>query len=707
MSMKFLFRAAMMTAAIGSMAACGSDDAAGPPPTAPTPTPPTVNTKPGYVGTVTTTAYDGTTDDLLTAGLGWDGLMGAAPAVGTPATGAQLRKLAIYTNYRALVDMTANGGYGRLYGPNVSLTGTATTTAGAGKIAGSEYIAYSLDAGGKAAATLMVQIPTAFNTANPCIVTATSSGSRGVYGAVSAAGEWALKRGCAVAYADKGTGSGAHELSTNTITLIDGTTANATTAGNASQFTANVSAADLATYNVSFPFRYAFKHAHSQANPEKDWGKYTLQAVEFALYALNEQLAPAVTGGKGVVYRANNTLVIASSVSNGGGSSLMAAEQDTTGLIDAVVVGEPMVQVRPSSLANVAVARGGTTYAATAVGRPLYDYTSLANLLQPCAAYAASATGSPFQASIAVAGATARCAALAAAGTIAGADFQAQANAAMQLLVDSGWQPEATTLHASHWALNATTGVAVTYANTYSKSPVTANLCGFSFATTSALGVPAAPAASPMNNIFGVGNGVPPTNGINLVYQDPTLGAVLPILSPALGYDSAVCLRQLYSAPNAALVAGIDEVRVAGNLRGKPAIIVHGRSDALVPVNFSSRAYVGANRSVEGAASQLSYIEVENGQHFDAFLGLAGFDNRFIPLHLYSIQAMNMMWAKLTANTALPPSQVVRTTPRGGTAGAAPALAATNVPPIATAPSAANLILTNTVGNLTTVQIPN
>jgi len=42
----------------------------------------------------------------------------------------------------------------------------------------------------------------------PCIVTATSSGSRGVYGAIAAVGEWGLKHGCAVAYTDKGTEKG-------------------------------------------------------------------------------------------------------------------------------------------------------------------------------------------------------------------------------------------------------------------------------------------------------------------------------------------------------------------------------------------------------------------------------------------------------------------------------------------------------------------
>jgi len=705
MSMKFLFRAALVSAALGTLAACGSDDdAPAPPPTTPVP-PPAVNTKPAYVGTVTSATYNGTSDDLLTAGLGWKGLQAAAgPALSNPPTAAEIRRLVIHTNYRALVDMTTNGGYGVLYGPNVSLQGVASADDNAGKFAGTEYLAYSLDAGGKAAATLMVQVPSTFSTAAPCIVTATSSGSRGVYGAVSAAGEWGLKRGCAIAYTDKGTGSGAHELMTNTVQLINGVTANAATAGNDSLFTANIGAADLVTFNANFPNRYAYKHAHSQANSEKDWGKFTLQAVEFALYVLNEQFAPAVPGGKGVVFQPANTVVIASSVSNGGGASLIAAEQDTGGLIDGVVVGEPQINVRVSG--NVAIARGGVTYSDSVVGRPLYDYTSLANLLQPCAAFATSAAGSPFNL-VDPTGAAARCAALANAGIIAGADFQTQADNAMQALLDAGWQPEATLLHASHWALNATTGVTVTYANAYSRARVTDNLCGFSFATTSLAGIPAAPAVSPMASLFSLGNGVPPTNGINVVYNDSAVGPILHNLADGnFAFNGAQCLRQQWTGANPALVAGVEEIKVAGNLRGKPAIIVHGRADALVPVNFASRAYVGANRSVEGGASQLTYIEVENAQHFDAFLGLAGYDTRFIPMHVYNNQALNMMWAKLTAGTALPPSQVVRTTPRGGTS-PAPAITATNLPPIVTAPAAGNLILTSTVGNVTTVQVPN
>ena len=135
------------------------------------------NRKPAYLGAVTTVSYDGATDDLLTAGLGKTGLAGAvAPAAANPLapTATELRRIAIYNNYRALVDPSAGGGFGVLYGPNVDINGVATT--GEGKIAGAEYIAYSDDGSGTQNVTMMVQVPSTFNPASPCIVTGTSSG---------------------------------------------------------------------------------------------------------------------------------------------------------------------------------------------------------------------------------------------------------------------------------------------------------------------------------------------------------------------------------------------------------------------------------------------------------------------------------------------------------------------------------------------------
>src|SRR5262249_54316407 len=300
----------------------------------------TPNVKPAFLGTIHTTCYDGITDDLLTAGLGKTGLAAAAPLFVNPLgpTPAELRRNAIHTNYRAVLDPTPAGGYGTLYGPNVDINGNVT--ASEGKIAGCEQIAYADDGSGKKNVTLAVQIPTTFDPRRACIVTAHSSGSRGVYGAIGASGEWGLKHGCVVAYNDKGTGNGLHDLVTNVVGVIDGTHTTANVAGTNSHFTANLSDADRLAYDTSFPNRVAYKHAHSQQNREQNWGTNTLQSIVFAFYALNEQFG---TGGgpnglKRIVFDRRNTLVIASGISNGGTGALAAAEQDKFGLIDGVAV---------------------------------------------------------------------------------------------------------------------------------------------------------------------------------------------------------------------------------------------------------------------------------------------------------------------------------------------------------------------------------
>jgi hydroxybutyrate-dimer hydrolase len=83
---------------------------------------------------------------------------------------------------------------------------------------------------------------------------------------------------------------------------------------------------------------------------------------------------------------------------------------------------------------------------------------------------------------------------------------------------------------------------------------------------------------------------------------------------------------------------------------------------------------------------------VTNAQHFDSFNGFSGFDNRYISLHVYFNRAMDAMYARLKNSTTLPPSQVVRATPRGGSPGAAPAVTGANLPSVATTPLAADQI---------------
>ncbi|HZX97736.1 MAG TPA: 3-hydroxybutyrate oligomer hydrolase family protein, partial [Myxococcales bacterium] len=630
---------------------------------------PDINELPSFVkGTIIKNTYDGTTDDLLTGGLGKSGLQSnAAPGFADPAnpTVAELRKRTIYVNYRALIDPTPAGGYGVLYGPNVDVNGG--NTLGEGMVAGEEYLAFDDDGSGAQNATMMVQVPGSFDKNNPCIVTATSSGSRGVYGAIATAGEWGLKHGCAVAYTDKGSGMGVHDLEADTVNEIDGMRAVRSNAGARSNFNAPISDADRAAFNTANPNRFAVKHAHSQQNPEKDWGKYTLHAVEFAYYVLNQKFGTAQSDGKTPrVYHPGQILTIAASVSNGGGAALAAAEQDTEHFISGVVAGEPQVQVGSTAT----IQRGGATVSASA--KSLYDYTTLAVLYQGCAA---GATGQPANTQFMTAAQfNNRCAALKAKGLLNAATQPDQSNEALTRLQQAGWESESNIIHSSHFATYATPSVAVTYANAYSRSSVKDNLCGYSFAfvdnTTSSAPTPATAGSGTGNAlavIFATGNGVPgpmgafasgagSSSGIEIINDSDATGATAAAkadrlsLSPTaknaglsgtdFNVDGAACLRTLFTGQDAsgaaltgdllaksnALKAGIQEVLRNGRLHGVPTILVQGRADTLVPVNHASRAYLGANKNAEGAGSPTVYYEITNAQHFDAFIPLiAGF----------------------------------------------------------------------------------
>jgi hydroxybutyrate-dimer hydrolase len=662
-------------------------------------------------GTCPTSAWCEAGDDLLTGGLGKTGLAAAAPAFANPLapTPVELRRNAIHTNYRAVLDILAAGGYGTLYGPNV--TNDFVVTSSEGKIAGWEYIAYADDGTGRKNATLMVQVPDSFDPEKPCVVTATSSGSRGVYGAIGASGEWGLKKGCAVAYTDKGTGNGLHDLMTNSVGLIDGTRTDAASAGDDSIFTADVTESERAAFNAATPNRVAYKHAHSQQNPEKDWGNNTLQSIRFAFYVLNEKFgSKGPDGSTRVKIDPRRALVIASGISNGGAGALQAAEQDLSGLIDGVAITEPNAQ--PANLKGLRIVQGNVEQ--QTVGKPLLDYFTFATLYQPCAAVnfaPADSAGYLFVSILAptvISQGAVRCASLAEKGLVSGATLAEQSADALKRLRDYGWLADSDTLQLSHYAF-ATPSIAVTYTNALGRASVLDDLCGFSFANTNAAGDPIAQVPATQLGTFSTGNGVPPTSGVNLVYNDAANGGGagkrdLFAASPSngaldLALDGAICQRNVTvgrdivaggalsgdEAEHAAnIMEGIAEVQLTARLRGTPTLIVHGRADALVPVNHASRAYYGANRLAEGNGRRaLSYIEVTNAQHFDAFLGFPGYGDRFIPLHVYLIRALNSMYAHLNAGTPLPPSQVLRTVPRGP---GAPPITPVNVPDFAADP---------------------
>ncbi len=711
----FVFTALTAAALAVTLPGCGGGSS--PPPTNDLPAGVTQQGVTVYAATTVGAGDTAATQDLLTGGIGKSGLGSAtAPLYANAAspTAAELRRNALYSNYRGILDGSAAGGYGTLYGPN--LTASGAVTAGEGLIPGREYIATLDDGSGRKQVVMAVQIPDSFDSANPCVVVGASSGSRGVYGAIGTAGEWGLKRGCAVALTDAGKGVGLYDLMDDSVNRIDGTRASRAAAGALNFFAANISDAIRASYNALMPNRLALKQVHSQQNPEKDWGNDTLAAARYALFALNDRYGSAANP---VPFNAANTLVIAGSASNGGAAALRAAEQDTSGLIDGVVASEPMAEM--PTAAGYGIQFGGVAVAG--YGKTLADYVTYGNLYQPCAALAAGAAMTEVSTFnfISIAGmtarATARCTQLAAKGLVAGADTAAQAFDALNKLKAYGWTPENDQMHNAHYALGNGPILSAMYPVSYGRFAVTDNICNTSFAAVDATGAPVAVTAAAKAQSFATANGTANGTPATVVYNDSVGGArswqlaTSPSTGVAdFGLDNALCQRALVTGTNpvtgaaltatstptaaqsAAVRAGIAEVLLNGNLRAKPTIIVAGRSDALVPVNNNARAYAAYNKVVEGTASKLSYIEVTNAQHFDTFLGLGGFDTRFVPLHPYFNQAMDAMYAHLKSGAALPASQVVRTTPRGGAPLAAPAITAANVPPISSAPAGANQI---------------
>jgi hydroxybutyrate-dimer hydrolase len=405
-----------------------------------------------------TTHRDG--DDLLTAGLGLAGLRAPTPPVFADAaapTPAELRRRALWSNWRGIADLSPAGGYGTLYGSTAAVPGR-------------EFQALATLPGTRTPHRVLLQAPDAFDAGKRCLVVTASSGSRGVYGAIAVAGAWGLPRGCAVVYTDKGAGTDYFDFAARDGVRLDGTRA---PAGEALAFEPQ----DTAAAGI------AFKHAHSRENPEADWGRHVKQAAEFGLHALTQaypQQAPFTFG---------NTRVIAVGISNGAGAVLRAAELEGDWL-DAVVAGEP----------NVYVDAPGA--------RTLYDYATEAALLMPCALPVLGLPAAPDVA--------ARCEAAVRAGLIEGADLAAQQRSALEALRKGGWTDDALRAGALSMGFDLWRSVAAAYASAYGRFGVDAHPCGYRYVTAGAEG-PRAATPAERAAWWADGSGIPPSPGIALL----------------------------------------------------------------------------------------------------------------------------------------------------------------------------------------------
>ena len=545
------------------------------------------------LGKVLATEHRGQ-DDLLSAGLGLTGLAGLpVPFVNPLApTAAELRRRAIQTSWKGIADLGPLGGYGSVYG-------------GVPNVPGREYQMFAQLPGARSPHRVLLQLPDNFDHAKRCLVVTASSGSRGIYGAIALAGAWGLPRGCAVAYTDKGTGSGYFDYADDSGVALDGRRAKR--GEQALEFEPPPAAAGAGI---------AVKHAHSGDNPEADWGRDVIQAAQFGL-AMLDRAYPGEAP-----FTARNTKIIATGISNGGGAVLQAAGLDHDGFFAGVVALEP----------NVYAAAGG---------RSLYDYATEAAIWLPCALADARFDDTPM-----ARGATRqpppawslRCASLRAQGKLQGNTLAEQSAQAHRYLQQRGWSDAAMATAAS------TTG----YASAYLRRGPADMPCGFHYAPTGVGVLPGVTDPVARAAWWADASGIPPGNGVGLfggvnVSPDPTL----------VGEE---CLRALWTGDEPA--AQMLQASVAATAAKLPRAdlllwVVHGADDGLLPTAFTSEPYVAWLRE-EGRRPL--YWKVPHAQHFDAFLPLPGFGERHLPLLPYGYAALDRLWAHLYEGAAWPAS---------------------------------------------------
>ncbi len=654
----------------------------------------------GTLGLVSRLELDGVTDDLLTAGLGLEGLRGASPpgfADPLRPAPAELRRRAIYVAWRGLADLAPGGGAGSLFGPRAGE-----------RIAGVELQIAVRAPGGRGADLVMLQLPRGFDPRDPCVVVVASSGSRGIYGALPTAAEWGLRKGCAVVTTDKGTGNGFFDHSRGAGIRVDG-----------------VTTTDLSDPLLGFvpdpaapapaPWRLSSKHAHAGVDPETQWGERLVAATRVGFEWLNVEYR----GRLRAPLTPANTRVIASGISNGGAVVLRALELDggpaRERLFDAAVVSEPNAIVAAAMprlrLADAQTLGRPRTAARQVAVRSLLDYATLHGLLQPCAVLAEPDAAAPLAAATTANRAfhEAWCADLAAGGDGDGATAAARAADARHRLLEAGIGPGALRLGHLNVQSQLWLSIAVTYLNAAARAGAAEAPCGLGFAAVDARGVPRALTAEEWARLSADGTGIPPTAGVAIVREDG---------SPANSPGAARCLRAWVDAAlsgspvDAARVGrapadlamrlrdGLAAIQMRADPGRRPVIVLHGRLDGLIPVNHSSRPWYAAAVAREPRA-ELRYYEVAHGQHFDAFLGLPGFATGYVPMQPYLLAAMDRMDARLRGGPALPPSQVLRSAPRELVAGREVApLGAANLGDFQARPGAAERIALRDDGTL-------
>ena len=540
-------------------------------------------------------------DDLLSAGLGLDGLRGPAPQLTDPGMdrSALLRRLAVHTNYKGLADLTETGGF----------DAEATLP----DVPGREFHAFARLPQANQPFRVMLQLPDTFDPNQPCLVVAPASGSRGIYGGLPVAGPWALPRGCALALTDKGAGTDMFDHATDTGVALDGTRAGR--GGPPLGFAPESAPAPL----VSVP------HGHSGDNPEADWGEHTLVAARFGLDMLDRAFPDEQP------FTPERVRVIAAAISNGGGAALRALEQAEPKLFDAAVVAAPNVSAPEA--------------------RHLYDYATQAALLQPCLlADGEWLSNLPFGNPALIPPGEQRCISLHEAGII---DAPEPA-AARAVLEAEGFEAGALEQAAVNTTLDVWRSVAALYASAYLETPVDDMPCDFAVAAVGEDGEPRPASATRRELWWASSSGVVPGAGLQWLDRRAAERPSDP------NFPALQCLRDLWtgdSAQSAALRAGVQETYASAELPDIPVLVLHGRQDGLVPAAFSSRTYVNAAR--DNGTEKLAYWEIDGAQHFDVIVPFPGVSERYRPLLPYLWDGLDRIDAVLDGQAELGDDRVI------------------------------------------------
>jgi hydroxybutyrate-dimer hydrolase len=219
--------------------------------------------------------------------------------------------------------------------------------------------------------------------------------------------------------------------------------------------------------------------------------------------------------------------------------------------------------------------------------------------------------------------------------------------------------------------------LAEAYASAYAGRAPEASPCGLSYAPVDAAFQARASSAEELARLAADSSGIPPTGGIQIVDGAGRFASFG-------SFEHLLCMQAF--AKTAPLRAGVRAAQLNARAGRTPVIVLHGRLDALIPVNFSSRAWYA--RYLQHGGRTAHYYEIEHGHHFDAFNALPGWGERFVPMQPQLQAAMELMHAHLAEGRPLPPSQVVRSQTRDLVDGKPEPVTAEHLGPIVDAPAA-------------------